>query len=48
MICSGLCLFRFIMSLLAQFLGSRDSQNDWIKFRGAGHNFSPPFVIRNW
>jgi hypothetical protein len=36
MICSGLCLFRFIMSLLAQFLGSRNSQNDWIKFRGAG------------
>jgi len=24
------------MSLLAQFLGSRDSQDDWIKFRGAG------------
>src|SRR3990172_13038396 len=37
MICSGLCLLRFIMSLLAQFLGSRDSQDDWIKFRGAGH-----------
>ena len=26
------------MSLLAQFLGSRDSQDDWIKFRGAGHD----------
>ncbi len=27
----------FILSLLARYPGSRDSHNDWIKFRGAGH-----------
>ncbi len=38
MICSGLCRFRFMQSLLAQFLGIRDSHRDWINFRGAGHS----------
>ncbi|MFN9977982.1 MAG: hypothetical protein ACK58T_49550, partial [Phycisphaerae bacterium] len=37
-ICSGVCLVRFIESLLAATGGSRDSHSCWIRIRGAGHD----------